>query len=608
MFLNKKNIYYWLVFGAIFFIALGFAMYTNHAWEDWYITYRASKNLALGHGLVFTIGQKVHSFTSPLGVLIPALLALVFKSDDLVLWLFRIVSCSLLGLTAVYLLKAAKATKLSWPATFFLLLMFGTNLKIIDFSINGMETALMMFFLSMSVYCLIILSSPHASVETKYIDMNDDDNIDSRFRGNDNQKNKAENNKKSLFLSRLTHKNSIYLGLAWAGLMWTRPDSFIYIAATALGFLIFYFKIDYLVGARNDKTRIASLSARNDMPTIGYKEYNLLKTLLKAGFIACILYLPWLIWAWYYYGSPIPHTIIAKGLINFSTLKITSIINFLFFPALATEISSKVFMPAYYSMGDGWPNFLAAITNIIFSLSCLYWLYNKGNKIGRAISLATWLAFFYLFIIPYAYPWYFPSIALPSIIVLAFIIQDIWQSKKNTLITPYFQQIPAIFLLSFVVSLSVFLAITGAYQLKIQQQIIEQGQRKQIGLWLKNHASSSNDTVFLECLGYIGFYSQLKMYDFPGLSSPEVLEARKLLHTNSFAQLINYLTPNWLVLRPYEIEEITSEQPDLLKNHYQPVEIFDVAEKLNPHAKMLGIGYLKHDQSFTVFKKTINEK
>ena len=56
------------------------AIYTNHTWEDYYITYRASKNLATGHGLTFTQGERVHSFTSPLGVLLPAL-APVFKGD-----------------------------------------------------------------------------------------------------------------------------------------------------------------------------------------------------------------------------------------------------------------------------------------------------------------------------------------------------------------------------------------------------------------------------------------------------------------------------------------------------------------------------------------------
>src|ERR1035438_6338043 len=92
----------WLIFVGVFALALVFAAYTQHAWEDYYITYRASKNLATGHGLVYTVGQRVHAFTSPLNVLVPAALVVITgnTSDELVLWLFRIVSCLLLAAAA----------------------------------------------------------------------------------------------------------------------------------------------------------------------------------------------------------------------------------------------------------------------------------------------------------------------------------------------------------------------------------------------------------------------------------------------------------------------------------------------------------------------------
>lgn len=55
---------------------LGFALFTGHIWEDYFITFRSSLNLATGHGLVFQPGERVHTFTSPLGTLLPALFAL----------------------------------------------------------------------------------------------------------------------------------------------------------------------------------------------------------------------------------------------------------------------------------------------------------------------------------------------------------------------------------------------------------------------------------------------------------------------------------------------------------------------------------------------------
>src|SRR5437868_10035324 len=84
------------VVGAVIavIVCLGFAAFTGHAWEDYFITFRASLNLATGHGLVFQPGERVHSFTSPLGTLLPALFA--FGGDENValraLWCLRLVS------------------------------------------------------------------------------------------------------------------------------------------------------------------------------------------------------------------------------------------------------------------------------------------------------------------------------------------------------------------------------------------------------------------------------------------------------------------------------------------------------------------------------------
>jgi len=74
----------------MFAVELAWSLYTQHAWEDYYITYRASKNLATGNGLTFTAGERVHSFTSPLGVLLPALASLLTgnSSDKLLCGFF----------------------------------------------------------------------------------------------------------------------------------------------------------------------------------------------------------------------------------------------------------------------------------------------------------------------------------------------------------------------------------------------------------------------------------------------------------------------------------------------------------------------------------------
>lgn len=48
------------VFALACIVPLAFALYRQHAWEDYFITFRASRNLATENGLVFNVGDKVY--------------------------------------------------------------------------------------------------------------------------------------------------------------------------------------------------------------------------------------------------------------------------------------------------------------------------------------------------------------------------------------------------------------------------------------------------------------------------------------------------------------------------------------------------------------------
>jgi hypothetical protein len=87
------------VFLAAVLVALAYTLATDHTWEDYWITFRSSKNLALGEGLVHQAGERLHTFTSPLGVLLPALCSWVTgtQSDMAALWLFRLMCIAAFG-------------------------------------------------------------------------------------------------------------------------------------------------------------------------------------------------------------------------------------------------------------------------------------------------------------------------------------------------------------------------------------------------------------------------------------------------------------------------------------------------------------------------------
>jgi hypothetical protein len=542
-----------LIFCAVFAVGLTWALYTNHAWEDYYITYRASKNLATGRGLTFTEGERVHSFTSPLGVLLPAAASLLTgnRSDDGALWIFRIVSLCAYAGAGVVLWRLARVIHGSRLAAGLLVMLFAVDTKIVDFSINGMETGILMLFLAWTLSALI--TSPA--------------------------------------------KQSLQLGAAWAGLMWTRPDSCIYIAALAVGALLFC----------------------PPTPTAGGR-WGLLKTFFAASAIAAALYLPWLLWAWGYYGSPVPNTITAKGLFHPSITPASLAQAVWAFPGVITahrDMLATTFMPAY-SVNTGWPRAMVEVTYWI-ALGCMIvWVLPGVRRETRLVSFVFGVGEFYLgTFVMFPVPWYIPTLTVFSLLVITGLIDQgigfanecaIGNRIRSEWITLTRGLIWGVSILLFAGSLAI--ALLAAYQLRHQQALIEQGERRQIGLWLREHAASVHDTVFLEPLGYIGFYSNLKMFDYPGLSSPEVIAARKRSSNRSYPEcwpaLILDLCPNWLVLRSYEADAIRKENPEILGKFYTLAKAFDVRPQVNALPFIMGRGYLTNDAYFEVYHRNLN--
>ena len=123
-------------------------------------------------------------------------------------------------------------------------------------------------------------------------------------------------------------------------------------------------------------------------------------------------------------------------------------------------------------------------------------------------------------ITPYPAPWYVPNGSVLAMFVFACVVQHglelagLLKGRNDPLAGRAIALIRVLGM--FILSATLVLTLCAAYQLRIQQREIEDGQRKQIGLWLRQNADAKSDTVFLEPLGYIGFFSQLKMLDWPG--------------------------------------------------------------------------------------------
>jgi|CZKI01.1.fsa_nt_gi hypothetical protein len=531
------------IFAGIMLITLGWAAYTHHVWEDFYITYRSSKNLALGNGLVFTAGERLQTFTSPLQALIPAAIAWLTRcrSDLLVIWIFRALGACALSGTGVILWRLSRHCQ--WPAAAAAACvgLFAFDAKTIDFTANGMETPYLLFFLGWQAYLVI------------------------------------------------SGGGTLWLGVAWAGMMWTRPDAFIQIAA-------FYGAVLLFAGDWGSRQALAVRAVR-------------------AGAVAAALYLPWLLWAAWYYGTPVPHTIVAKGLglptglgpvLESAWRAPMQIITYGVFHRV-------LFAPTNIEMAP-WEEWGFA-ANSLWRLLALpvwyYWLNPWGGRWARTVSLWLFLGSIYAVCAPGA-PWYVPPYALAAMIGWGFVICDLTgligasgaaaRAPSAAVLRP----LVAYGVLG-IVAFQAGVSLLMANAMRLQQVIIEDGSRRLIGLWLRDNAAPG-DTVFLESLGYIGYFSNLRMLDFPGLASTEVVAARRKVGMDEFDALIREVNPVWVVLRPSEASRASSRAPGLLSNGpdgtYHLARIFDQSARVSAMGDAPGRSLLAYDQTFLVYRRT----
>ena len=466
----------WLVGALALAVPLGFAAFTHHAWEDYFITLRSSRNLVEGHGLVFNAGERLHTFTSPLGVLVPALCTCLAGPghEDGALWIFRLVNALLLAGAALLAWDRCRTLGLRPPGRVLFFGLLLADAKLADFATNGMETAILVFFLLLLWSELEAPGGPHAG----------------------------------------------RLALAFGGLMWTRPDAFILAGVLVVPWLLFH-------------SYPASSPRRWWSP------------LVRGALLGGLIYLPWFAWAWWYYGTPVPNTVTAK----LAYTPPVHLRDFFLLPWQALTGHSVLldfFLPSNWFFG-GWPQRLPLFSQVLGVVAAFGWLVPGWPAAGRRLSLAVFLGLFYLRCI-ILFPWYVPPWTILASLAIAFAFDQVCASgvvARHVWLKSGLRILCALALL-----LQVSLLAATAWQMRIQQRVVETGVRRQIGEWLHAHAAPG-DTVFLEPLGYIGYFSQLKTYDFPGLSSPEVIAAVR--HgAKSYVALIAALRPTWVVLRPVD--------------------------------------------------------
>jgi hypothetical protein len=251
------------------------------------------------------------------------------------------------------------------------------------------------------------------------------------------------------------------------------------------------------------------------------------------------------------------------------------------------SIMAGTFMPAY-SFNTGWPAAAIQTSFWLALIAVVLWIVPRVRWEARVASFAAATGQFYLYaFVGFATLWYLPPVALLAFIALSLSWGQWWTKtaeQKAFSLRTWHQKVAATSAIVLVFG-TTSLAVNAAYQLRWRQKIIEEGQRRKIGQWLHEQAATEHDTVFLEPLGYIGFYSNLKMFDYPGLSSTEMVAARRRARSPSYpfcwSELILDLQPDWLVLRAGEVQSIRERSPEIFTDFYDATRIFDAGLRLS---------------------------
>ncbi|HVT72658.1 MAG TPA: hypothetical protein VHD61_05945 [Lacunisphaera sp.] len=500
---------------------LAFALWTHEVWEDYYIAFRSSRNLAEGHGLVYQIGERVQTFSSPLGVLLPALGYGVTGSDAGALWIVRIVGAlALAGATALVLghLGERHGTGATGALAVGLGLFEG---KVVAFSANGMETGLYVFFGALAWRELTRRAGPRPG----------------------------------------------RLAAAYAGLMWTRADGCVLAGALTLAWWCF--------------------GPRDRSPA----ERSWWRATLTAIATGMVAYLPWVLWTWHYYGSPVPQTVVAKSALAAAGFSASHL---LLAPlrCLVTATSlDGLFGPVYLT--GGWPASLILACRVFARLSAFLWLLPVLPRETRAASLAVMLGAVYLNQVV-AFPWYYAPWTMLGGLALAGAGRQLLAAAPAA-VRPSLRVAAGLVVLG-----GLGTNVAQAAAARAQQAIIEDGGRKQIGRWLRDHAQPG-DRVFLEPTGYIGYFSQLKILDFPGLVAPEVTAIVRR-GPGGYARIIHTLQPDWLVLRPLEIASQNLADSGALAA-YDPVMVFDQSARLAARGPLPAASWLVVDAQFIIYHR-----
>jgi hypothetical protein len=485
-----------------------FWIYTRRVWEDALISITPARNFWLGHGLTHHLSEpRVHSFTSPLSVLIP----LAGESVGGGLFFLRLSSLAAAACAIVFAHRIAGFLKVHWTVEIFLLGYLAFDQLQIFFGMSGMETEVATAILVANVFYL---------------------------------------------LTRQWAKLGICCGLA----MLARPESIFWLAIVGCCILVIERAVIWRWALR-----------------------------------LALVYGPWLLFTTLYYGSPVPHTIVAKSFYDGGIARWITL-HELWVSLLGLWTSVAPFAQYFFTFRTPFPDFFLQLVSLFFFLlflSGFWWaIRTKSPLVAVGAFVILFFAYRIQAQIPTYFMWYLPPVtALAAILVMAGLEQLRLSLPRHAAA------------LSFIlaVAYAIHIPFTFPLERRIQREV-EMGVRWKVGRYLAK-VMTPDDAVGLETLGYIGFAAFNKTtYDYPGLSSKIVTDTLQSLPPGQrhMKDMLGKLRPEYAALRDVELDAFRNAYP-LVAREYSVAAVFTVAPGLELTCG--GVEFVSVDWKFTVLRR-----
>ena len=269
----------------------------------------------------------------------------------------------------------------------------------------------------------------------------------------------------------------------------------------------------------------------------------------------------WMLFALIYFGSPISHSIIAKKVVYI-------------------DRAASV-MPNLSIIMDKFFNKVPVVSPLLlvgFLLGCIV----SWRKVTLRIVALWTLLYCATFVLSktHIHGWYLapPLLGYITISVLGwFRIADLLNTKLRI-----FQKLSHVHWLNGAAQVFVVLIIASAGLMTVSRamdevkndQMYEDQVRAPLGRWL-NENTSSDATIALEPIGYIGYFSDRRILDTMGLVSPEVTEFYKRGNPPYGVLLYLEFRPDYVVLR----SKNSLEANPSFNTHYELVATFSCQDK-----------------------------